>query len=386
MKLETVREKQLDAYLTKSSALDDQKLRIPLKGKPEHLQVYRVPINYLIYNIRNGRFAAELLKKESELKRKLDSGALEDAKIIQVLLLELNQSETDALKADLRDNGQLDPGVITRDGAVINGNRRMAILSALHEETQDPKFEYLRVARLPKDVDEKDLWRIEAGLQFAKEFRLNYSPINELLKLKEGWDSGFSSAEISKTLLGRFTSSQVVEKLAILKLIESYLHFIGRPGQYHVVQDERDVEKFNSLQAIVVASLKKKGKKDADIAKLVTFAFQLIKETDLTHWDIRLLSKIAVEEDANSELLKNYDANKPSKMTKEELEESFATAREIVEARQEQNRPERLLKKALSALRGVRSADSKLTGSVMKTLLTELNAEVNRIMKAAKIR
>ncbi len=386
MELETVREKQLDAYLTKSSAQDDQKLRIPLKGKPEHLQVYRVPIKYLIYNIRNGRFAAELLKKESELKRKLDPGASEDAKIIQKLLLELNQNETDALKADLRDNGQLDPGVITRDGAVINGNRRMAILSALHEETQDPKFEYLRVARLPKDVDEKDLWRIEAGLQFAKEFRLNYSPINELLKLKEGRDSGFSSAEISKTLLGRFTASQVDEKLAILKLIESYLHFIGRPGQYHVVQDERDVEKFNSLRANVVAPLKRKGKKEAEIAKLVTFTFELIKETDLTHWDIRHLGQIAVENDAYSELLKNYDPKKPLTSSKDQLEESFATAWEIVEARKEQNRPERLLKKALSALRGVRSADSKLTGSAMKALLTELNSEVKRIMKGARIR
>jgi hypothetical protein len=262
----------------------------------------------------------------------------------------------------------------------------MAILTALHDDTHDPRYEYLRVARLPKDVDEKDLWRIEAGLQFAKEFRLDYSPINELLKLKEGRDSGFSSAEISKTLLGRFTPSKVDEKLAILKLIESYLHFIGRAGQYHIVQDERDVEKFNSLQANVVAPLKRKGKKDAEIAKLVTFAFLLINETDLTHWDIRLLSKIAVEEDANTELLRNYDANKPFRRSREELEESFATAREIVEARQERNRPERLLKKALSALRGVRSADSKLTGPVIKTLLGELNAEVNRIMKAAKFR
>lgn len=214
MELQTLREKQLDIYLKNPSAQEDQKLRIPLKGKAEHLQVFRVPIKYLIYNIRNGRFAAELLAKESQLKRKLDPAVANDAKIIQKLLLELNQTETEALQADLRDNGQLDPGVITRDGAVINGNRRMAILTALWDETHDPRFEYLRVARLPKDVEEKDLWRIEAGLQFAKEFRLDYSPINELLKLKEGRESGFSSAEISKTLLGRFSASKVDEKLA----------------------------------------------------------------------------------------------------------------------------------------------------------------------------
>jgi len=260
----------------------------------------------------------------------------------------------------------------------------MAILSALHEETHDPKFEYLRVARLPKDVDEKDIWRIEAGLQFAKEFRLDYSPINELLKLKEGRDSGFTSADISQTLLGRFTAPKVDEKLAILRLIESYLLFIGKARQYHIVQDERDVEKFNSLQANVIAPLKRQGKKDAEIAKLVTFAFLLINKTDRTHWDIRLLSKIATEKDAYAELLKNYDPNKPFERTKDELEESFATAKEIIEAEEQQSRPERLVKKAISALRGIRSDNPRLTGPEIKSLLAELKKEIDRLLTAAR--
>jgi hypothetical protein len=383
MELGTAREKQLDVYLKKPSALDDQTERIVLKGQPKRLQVYRVPIKYLIYNIRNGRFASELLAKESDLKRKLDPCTPEDAKIIRKLLLDISPNETDALRVDLLQNGQLDPGVITRDGAVINANRRMAILSSLYDETRDPKFEYLRVARLPKDVDEKDIWRIEAGLQFAKEFRLDYSPINELLKLKEGRDSGFSSADISQALLGRFSANKVEEKLQILKLIGSYLDFIGKPSQYHIVQDEHDVEKFNSLQANVIAPLRKQGKKDAEIAKLVTFAFMLISKTDLTHWDIRKLNKIASQSDAYSELLENYDPKKPFERTKEELDESFATANEIVEAEKEQNRPERLIKRALSALQSVRSEKPKLAGAQIKGLLTELKKEVDRLLKAA---
>lgn len=126
MKLETTREKQLDAYLANEDAKDEQKLGLVLKGKPEQLQVYRLPIKYLIFNIRNGRFAAELLQRETELKRKLDPGVGADAKIIQKLLLDLSPTETYALKKDLAKNGQLDPGVITYDGAVVNANRRMA--------------------------------------------------------------------------------------------------------------------------------------------------------------------------------------------------------------------------------------------------------------------
>jgi hypothetical protein len=386
MELGTAREKQLDAYIKKPSALDDEKERIVLKGKPEHLQVYRIPIKFLIYNIRNGRFRSELLKKESDLKRRLDPGVPEDSKIIQKLLLEIDPGETEALTRDLQKNGQLDPGIITRDGAVINANRRMSILSALHDESHDPRFEYLRVARLPKDVDERDIWRIEAGLQFAKEFRLDYSPINELLKLKEGRDSGFSSADISQALLGRFSAAKVDEKLKILKLIEGYLDFIGKPGQYHVVQDKREVEKFNSLQATVVASLKKQGVKDTEIAKVVTIAFLLIDKTKRTHWDIRLLSKIAVVKDAYKELLKNYNVTKPFARTEDELDESFTTAKEIVEAEEQQGKPERLIKKALSALHGIRSDDPKLTGATTRPLLAELKKEIDRLLTAGKIR
>lgn len=386
MKLETAREKQLDVDLTKEDARDDQKLRLVLKGEPRRLQVYRVPIKHLIYNIRNGRFAAELLAKESELKRKLDPAVPQDAKIIQKLLLDLKPNETKALMADLRENGQLDPGVITRDGAVINANRRMAILTALHEETHDPKFDYLRVARLPKEVDEKDIWRIEAGLQFAKEFRLDYSPINELLKLKEGADNGLLPADISQTLLGRFTAKDVEEKLSILKLIESYLAFIGKPNQYHIVQEERDVEKFNSLQANVIAPLKRKEVEDSKIAKLLNFAFLLIQKTKLRHWDIRDLSKIATAPGAYDELVKDYDPKKPNAMSAEKLEESFTTAKEIMEAHQNQSRPERLLRKALSALQGITSGHPKLTEATSKNLLAELKGEVDRLLKLAKAR
>jgi hypothetical protein len=384
MKLETVREKQIDAYLANNNVKEDQKLRLVLKGQPNHLEVFRIPIKYLMFNIRNGRFAAELLAKESELKRKLDSAIPEDGKTIRQLLLDLNPDETEGLRIDLKENGQLDPGVITRDGAVINANRRMAILSSLYDETQDPKFEYLRVARLPKDVDEKDLWRIEAGLQFAKEFRLDYSPVNELLKLKEGHDNGLSEKDISRTLLNRFTPAKVLEKLAILKLMESYLIFIDKPGQYHTVQEERDVEKFNSLQTHVVTSLKKKGMKESEIAKLLTIAFLLIQKTDLTHWDIRLLGKIAAEEKAYKELLKVYDPKHPSSTATDALEEGFATAEEILEAQESHNRPERLLKKALSALQGVDADHPKLADTAVKTVVAAIKEEVDRLTKGLK--
>jgi hypothetical protein len=383
MKLETAREKQLDAYLANGDAEDDQKLRLVLKGKPEHLQVYRLPIKYLIFNIRNGRFAAELLQRESELKRKLDPAVPTDAKIIQKLLLDLSPTETEALKTDLARNGQLDPGVITHDGAVVNANRRMAILSLLRDETSDPKFDYLRAVRLPKNVDEKDIWRIEAGLQFAKEFRLDYSPINELLKLKEGREkSKLSAKDISATLMGRFTPAEVNERLAVLKLIESYLDFIGKAGQYHIIEQTHSMEKFNSLHANVIEPLKKQGElTDAEIAKLSAFAFVLINRTELRHWDIRQLGKIAPDSNARTELYRDYDAKKPvSEQPKTRLEENFATAKEIYDSKLNKDKPERLLRKALSVLQGIANDHERLAEVSLKGLLKQIQDEVDRLL------
>ena len=91
MKLETTREKQIDAYIATNDVKEtDDKMRVVLKGQPKMLEVYRIPIRFLIYNIRNGRFAAELLAKESELKRKLDAANLRQLKQRIVLRCTLN--------------------------------------------------------------------------------------------------------------------------------------------------------------------------------------------------------------------------------------------------------------------------------------------------------
>jgi hypothetical protein len=380
MNIDTARAKELDAYVaTPDAEVKDFKVRTELKGQIKILPVYRFPIKQLFYNIRNGRFAAELIAKEEELKRKLDATSKQDALILRDLLLDQNENETIALREDLELHGQIDPGIITFDGAVINANRRMAILSSLFDKTSLPRFEYLMAARLPRTVDERDLWRIEAGLQFAKDFRLEYGPVNELLKLKEGLDRGLSERDISQSLLGRYTVAKIREKLDILKLIESYLDFVGKPREYHHIHDERSVQKFDSLQTSVIAPLRRKQIKERDIAKLITLAFSLIDKTDLTHWDIRMLSKIALDPKANKTLYEPLD-KKPSKSwSKETLEDAFASAQEVIEDQKEQDRPERLLKRALSAIQSIKHTQ-KLKDTEARSLLLKLKEEISRLL------
>ena len=159
-----------------------EKRSIEVMGRKEILEVYRLPIPSLRYNIRNGRFAAELQELESKLGRSLSTQDRGDSKSIKDLLLVQDREQTNYLKEDIREKGQIDPGLITYDGQVINGNRRMAVLEELYSETNNEKFLFLEVQVLPKSVDQKGLWRIEAGLQLSRDKRLSYSPINQLFK------------------------------------------------------------------------------------------------------------------------------------------------------------------------------------------------------------
>lgn len=391
--LESARSKKIQTFIKShpEQLVKDQTMFISYGGQVHSHQLYWIPIEeYLIHNIRNGRFRSELLEKEEQLKRKLDPVKKEDAEIIRNLLLEQNQGETDALMADIQKNGQLEPGIITFDGAVMNANRRMAVMHVLYKKTAEDKYKYLKVGILPAGVDEVDLWKIEAGLQFGRDFRLQYGGVNELLKLREGEKQGLSPKDISVALIGRFNEKQVLEKLETLKLIDSYLSFINKKGEYHLITEEGDLEKFVSLQRSVITPLKNKNPKNKlELAELTAVAFTLISKTDVTHWNIRELKNIYSNSKAKKELLSPFSGSIPSaiagvKTTKDKIYEGFTSAKEAVDNEKEKDKPERLLKKAKAALDGINVKSQKLKEPEFLQLLEEIKKRINALVNAAK--
>ena len=360
MKMQSSTAKEIKAYIASHDKEQNMAVRVQLEGEVQTLPVYRVPITLLRYNIRNGRFASELRQKEAEVKRKLDNTNPKVAKIIQSLLLEQSPTETAILRKDLTLHGQIEPGIITHDGSVINANRRLSVISLLHSETHDARWEYLKVAVLPDNVSEKDLWRIEAGLQFGKDFRLEYGPINELLKLREGIACGLAAPDIAATLLGRFTVKDVEERLRRLDLIDGYLDQIGKPGDYAIIGQERSMEKFNSLSSNVINQLRVKAELSApDLYKITQVGFALIKDQNASHWDIRKLTSIARSPKARAKLLEPLP-EEPFEATKDVLADAFENAKDVVAAEDEQQKPERLLQRALTAVQSIDPKNPKV--------------------------
>ena len=79
--------------------------------------------------------------------------------------------------------------------------------------------------------------------------QLDYGPINELLKFKEGIDAGLSPSEIAAALYGGFKVADIENKLVEFKLISEYLHFIGEPGMFN--KAKRIHEHFIDLRKIL---------------------------------------------------------------------------------------------------------------------------------------
>ena len=267
----------------------DKTFPISLKGQKKDLEIYSLPTELLFYNIRNGRFAAEykeLVKKEGGY---LEPENQEDAKKIQDLLLNLDKSETIQTYKDIKIRGQWNCGIISEDGYLVDGNRRMSILSKLYEDTGQEKWKFIEVAKLDESIGPEDLWSLEAGIQLGKDEIVRYGPINELLKLKEGVDAGLSLKAIVKTLYGYEDEEEINIKLKRLELIEQYLGFIGSPEKYSLVKNKHD--HFIDLQN-VIEQCKKISYDPERIGKIKHVAFELILEGTINSKDLRKIRQM----------------------------------------------------------------------------------------------
>ena len=292
---------------------------ISLQGKKNILTVYRLPLDLLFYNIRNGRFAAEykeLVKREGG---HLSPEIKNDAKKIRELLLGLEPTETTRTYNDLKIRGQWNCGVITEDGYVVDGNRRMSIISKLYEDMGSEDWKYIEVARLDKPISPEELWTLEAGIQLGKDEIVRYGPINDLLKLREGKEAGLSEKAIVNILYGYDKEEEIKEKLSRLDLIDQYLIFMGISEKYSQVKNK--VEHFVNLQNII-RECKNRDYEPEKIIKIKNAVFQLIKEK-IPHMELRKIGQIIQKDltDAISEIELAGHMLKPTKPKEKNSEE-----------------------------------------------------------------
>jgi hypothetical protein len=397
MEIQSERAKEIDSYIANNKPQVGE-WPIEIDGDVSRQLFYRLPIALLRYNVNNGRLAMEVRDWEIKNGIKLDANDPDDVKNIQHLLLSLDETNTELLMIDLRQKRQIEPGVITHDGIVINGNRRMAILQLLHEEEPSGKWTTLDVIRLPPTISEKSLWKIEAGLQLSKDKIAEYHPVNELLKIKEGTQSGLTPNEIAAAMYGR-TVDEVKQAIKRLEIIEEFLEFFDpkHPTNYGLIKTFQLHEYFIDIQKAILAPAERKELSNREKRTLQVGAFALLragilaqsstlkkKKKSVTHWDVRELGKIYADNDAKAEFLNHIqplikDPKKITCLPPETILEDFQAASDVLENKADIDKPALLIEKALKALKSIDMNSKHLFEDRTKSAFEELKNVVERL-------
>ena len=220
---------ELDAY---KSSKNNATYSLEFRGGSINLEVISVHPEYLLLNHNNSRLTAQL---QDHPKRQLveeDPTSAEAQEVIRTLLAATDKFSD--LKEQLENQGQLQPGLITRDGLLINGNTRAAALMLSN-------YPVIKVAVLPKNVTALDLIDIEMSLQMRRLIHQDYSFTNELLFMKRYLDAGHTHEQLAKQM-GWFRGGKkkVERHVRYLEMIEEVR---GLSGDIHLPYSIFDAKK-----------------------------------------------------------------------------------------------------------------------------------------------
>lgn len=212
---------------------------IPLryKGDTRTVKVYKIPLDYLIYNKYNGRIGSDVLSYERQ-NGVLNAENEADRALIEKFLYESKKDRNDTTLKSLQQNRQQRYGIVTSDGTIVDGNRRAMLLNRLyhrHEElgytlSQVDHCKYFLAIILPDDAEERDIQQLETIYQMGEDDKLDYNPIEKYLKCKELKRLGFSEKDIADFMGEK--ESQIKKWLSILSLMEEYLQEYDYDGIY----------------------------------------------------------------------------------------------------------------------------------------------------------
>jgi hypothetical protein len=184
---------------------------IEYRGVPRDLEVITISPEVPLLNPENSRLRAQLLEHPQHSLVATNPESPEAQRVLASLLAGTEKFEE--LKRQLVDFKQQEPGIISRDGLLVNGNTRLTAVRELGLQGFD-------VAVLPEDATNEDYFDIEMSLQLRKLVRQDYTFTNELLLV----DSHLTRTQNEKATINAMQWKRGGENK--LRLYQGYLGLI----------------------------------------------------------------------------------------------------------------------------------------------------------------
>lgn len=263
-----------------------KRINQPLMGKEiwwdeklTPMSVYKISLDYLIYNQYNGRILSRTKSLEAS-GGKIHPETEEGKKMVDDLLWSSKEDRNRQTKDSIKSNGQEEVGIITRDGIVIDGNRRVMLLNRLTQEGIQDRNTFKTVV-LPVTLEEKpiEIERLETTYQMGADEKLGYNPIEKYLKAKDHKSKGIPIIKTAKWM-GESVST-IRDYLAVMETMDDYLDYLDY-NNYYTQLDSREDQLINLTKWIKTfygtGSAKADwGYKDADVDDLKIISFDYIR-------------------------------------------------------------------------------------------------------------
>lgn len=251
---------------------------IPWEDVLKPTDVYKIPLDYLVYNKYNGRILSRTKSLESQ-GRQIDAETEAGKLLIEKLLMESNPSRNKQTLDSITNLGQEKVGIITKDGIIIDGNRRAMLLRL------SGKFDYFKTVVLDVTLEENptEIEKLETIYQMGEDEKLGYNPIEKYLKAK-GLRQRNITVEKIADWMGE-TDGTVKEYLAVMEIMDDYLDYLGYNGVYTQLDGREDLfifltkwtknfySKGNSKQSEKAFD----GYRDTDVDDLKLIAYDYIR-------------------------------------------------------------------------------------------------------------
>lgn len=245
------------------------------QGTKQKLPVYKIDLEWLVYNRWNGRIASLVKTHENEYGVELEASDPKCIEIIEQFLWDSNKNANDATFTSIDEQGQNEYGIVTKDGVIIDGNRRAMILKEVAKERKETPVYFLGVVLDEKLADNrKEIMRLETTYQMGEDAKVDYNPVEKYLKCKDMIEEGFNSEEIGKAMGEE--KAVIEEYLEIMGLMDEYLNELGYKGIYTRLDKTEDL--FINLNKVYRRWKNSSGKvqwnfkqSDLDAFKLISF-------------------------------------------------------------------------------------------------------------------
>ena len=215
-------------------------MEIPWEDGLKSMDVFKIPLDLLVYNKYNGRILSRTKSFEKQrhlINPETDDGRDLIAKLLWESKVDRNKKTLDSI---LTTGGQQKPGIVTRDGIIIDGNRRAMLLR------KSGKYDYFKAVILPITLAENplEIEKLETTFQMGEDEKLGYNPIEKYLKAtglyKKISGKAFLSsddapdqdaiAKISDWMGEKKTL--VMEYLEVMETMEGYLEYLDYHNLY----------------------------------------------------------------------------------------------------------------------------------------------------------